>query len=396
MLKKLIVFVVAFMASWPGFADVIKIKEGAPESYVVKKGDTLWDISAMYLDEPWLWPQIWQLNPQVENPHLIYPGDVLNLTYDADGNPQILANVAVDENNQPQTIETDNEPTPKPTLVIDRSYHKLSPTIRKTLKKQDAIPTLPLELIRPYLTFEQTLSAEKIDSLPYVLGNDDLVRHAVDTHILYVKGDLERGRVYGIYRKGAAYVNPDNGLELGYKAILVGTARAFRPGNKAQGEPSSVTVINVTREIKAGDKLMPAMDGQSLPAFFNLTKPEGNIDATIIGSSNDAREFSRMEVVVLNKGSVDNLKPGNVLNLYRPGGAVFDKDGKTVYLNEAGALAKIQAEFDNKGEDDQAVWHFPQERVGQVMVFKVYEETSYALIMQTFSPIRLGDKAVAP
>ena len=123
--------VLILSSAFSSHADVLSIKKDAPKQYVVKKGDTLWDISGVYLSEPWLWPQLWQMNPQINNPHLIYPGDALALIYDAHGNPR---------------------------LVINSGFKKLSPQGRMTPKGKNAIPTLPLELLRPYLTYEQAIS----------------------------------------------------------------------------------------------------------------------------------------------------------------------------------------------------------------------------------------------
>ncbi|WP_397471461.1 LysM peptidoglycan-binding domain-containing protein, partial [Rheinheimera sp.] len=125
MLKKIamIVTLIVLSGCFNVFADVLKIRDDAPANYVVKKGDTLWDISALYLNEPWLWPQLWQMNPQIDNPHLIYPGDTLTLTYDAQGRPR---------------------------LIVNDNVKRLSPGIRKTMKGGDAVSTLPLSMIRHY------------------------------------------------------------------------------------------------------------------------------------------------------------------------------------------------------------------------------------------------------
>ncbi|MBE0364519.1 hypothetical protein PULV_a2228 [Pseudoalteromonas ulvae UL12] len=367
MIKKLTATVFALAMTFPSIADVLTIKKDAPQQYVVQKGDTLWDISEIYLEQPWLWPKLWRMNPQIDNPHLIYPGDMLTLVYDADGQPM---------------------------LVMNQKYKKLSPGVRKTLKKADAIPTVPLEFLRPYLTYEQALDEETIASKPYVLGANEAVKSQVTDHILYVKGDLVRSQFYGIYRKGAEFIDPESQEVLAHKAKLVGTARAFRSGDIAKGEPASVRVKNVKQEVKAGDFLMPAMEGQSLPAFFSLTRPSTDINGSIIASTNDYTEFSKYEVVVINRGTDNELKAGHILDIRRPSPKVIDGTDGPKYYEDTSRYDKMTASVQglfNESNAESKLWVPPSEKVGELMVFKVYNNLSYAIIMETMMPIRLGD-----
>ncbi|MBZ9613303.1 LysM peptidoglycan-binding domain-containing protein [Rheinheimera maricola] len=346
------------------FADVLTIREGAPASYVVKKGDTLWDISALYLNEPWLWPQLWQMNPQVDNPHLIYPGDTLTLTYDAEGRPR---------------------------LAVNDNVKRLSPTIRKTLKGDSAVTTLPLSLIRHYLTFEQALSEEQINALPYVLGSNANVKNSVSDHIIYAKGVLETGASYGVYRQGKPYFDPETETILGYETKLIATARAFRPGREVSeetetpAEASSLNVLSVKREIKQGDRILPALEGQSLPAFFVMSRPGFDINGLIIDTTSDLREFSKWDIVVLNRGTRQELKAGHMLGIYRNSPMVIDGPDGPVYVEDANRLQKM---FRNISED---AIQLPREKVGELMVFKVSEQTSFAIVTKTQRPIRVGD-----
>ncbi len=369
MIKQLTVAVLALATVFPSLADVLTVKEDAPKTYVVEKGDTLWDISAIYLDQPWLWPKLWRMNPQIDNPHLIYPGDQLTLVYDAEGRPM---------------------------LVVNQKFKKLSPKGRKTLKKGDAIPTLPLEVIRPYLTFEQILDADKMDQYPYILGANENVILSTQNHIAYVKGNLERSSYYAMYRKGDPYIDPtDDDKVLGYEAILVGTARAFRSGDIANGEPASVRIVSTEREIRQGDFLMPAIEGQSLPASFLIRRPDEAVAGNIIGSTSKMREFSKLEVVVLNLGSEDNLKAGHMLDIRRQSPTVINGDGKPRYIEDSSSLDKVMASmgdwFDEDQNADSNVWKMPKEKIGEVMIIKTYEQMSYGMIMKTQRPIRVGD-----
>jgi len=368
MIKKIAAIALSLSMAFPAIADILKVKNNAPEQYVVKKGDTLWDISAIYLEQPWLWPKLWRFNPQIDNPHLIYPGDTLSLVYDADGQPM---------------------------LVMNQKYKKLSPHGRKTMKKDGAIPTLPLELIRPYLTYEQAMDEETMATKPYVLGGNTSAKNLISGHILYVKGNLERSKYYGIYRKGEAYIDPETGEPLAHEAILVGTARAFRNGDIDNGVPASVRVKNSKREIHAGDFLMPAMEGQSLPAFFNLTKPEKDVDGSIIASTTKLREFSKLDVVVIDLGTDDEIKPGHIFDIRRQSPTVVDGSDGPKYLEDSSRFEKIAASagelFGSEANADSTVWKMPKEKVGELMVFKVYNNLSYALVTGTLQPIRVGD-----
>ncbi len=345
-------------------ADVLSIREDAPKRYVVKKGDTLWDLSGIYLTKPWLWPKLWGWNPQIKNPHLIYPGDVISLTYDADGTPR---------------------------LSINSKVKKLSPKTRVTLKQSAAIPTLPLKLIRPYLSYEQSLDGAHLDALPYVLGAAQSSKNWFIDQILYINSVLEADKTYAIYRKGKAYTNIGKNKPLGYQTELVGTAKVIRTGT-AEGEPAAIRVVTALSEIKAGDKILPASEGQQLPAFFKITQPDVALDATIIASPYQYRQFSKYDVVVLNMGAAQQAKVGNLLNIYHQSPAVIDIEQQPRYYQDASQFDKFTARMgDTFGEEKKVLLDMPKERIGELVLFKVYQNISYALITRTIKPAQVGD-----
>lgn len=376
-MRKIITMSVAALLcgmSWQSLAEVLAVKPNAPASYTVKQGDTLWDISALYLTKPWLWPQLWKLNPQVANPHLIFPGDVLTLSFDAQGQPLLSLN--------DKAVKV----SPGAADAADSGgIRKLSPQVRTTMKRTAAVTTLPLEMIRPYLTYQQALSGEQIDQLPYVLGADDHVKNAVAGHILYVRGALAEQDAYGIYRKGKAYTEPSSGEVLGYETILVGTARVFRAGDGSAQQPAAVRVLDVKREIKQGDRLIPAADGQNLPAFFFMRKPAVSAPGLIIDTTSELREFSTWDIVVLNKGQQDHVEPGYMYGIYRQSPGVVDSAKGPVYIADASKYQKLMG-----GVDGETIT-MPQEPIGELMVFKVAERTSFAIVTGTKKPIRVGD-----
>ncbi|MCO7191273.1 MULTISPECIES: LysM peptidoglycan-binding domain-containing protein [unclassified Pseudoalteromonas] len=358
----------ATSAVFPALAQTLAVKTSAPERYVVKKGDTLWDISSLYLNSPWKWPALWQWNPQIKNPHLIYPGDVLSLHYDSEGNPR---------------------------LSLAKGVRRLSPQVRVVSDKNQAIPTLPLAVMEPFMRFEQALGAGDFAELPMVLGSNFNYKMNIEGHLLYVKGDLPRGGNYGIYRKGDAYRDPDNGAILAYESILVGTARVIRTGNIEAGEPSTVKIESVRREVKPSDVLMPISSGQTYSANFKMTQPMQAISGNIIASSNKLREFSTMAVVVIDLGRKDDLQEGNVLAIHRQSPTVIEKETGPSYIEDASSLDKVITEvsewFGEDNDEDSVVWHMPKEKVGELMLFKVYDNISYAMVTKTRQPVRVGD-----
>ena len=361
----------ALSVTFPSLADVLTIKKDAPKQYVVKKGDTLWDISGVYLEQPWQWPELWQMNPQINNPHLIYPGDALSLIYDEHGNPR---------------------------LVVNSGYKKLSPHGRITPKGKNAVPTLPLELLRPYLTYEQAIDAKEIAEKPYILGANVNTKMNTEGHIVYVKGDLELYESYAIYRKGQEFIDPNTNEVLANNTQLVAVGRVFRKGDVANGVPASVKLEQVKQEIKPADFLMPALDGQLLPAYFNIHRPKQPVEGTIIASVSGLREFSTMDIVVLNLGSKQAIEEGHILDIERQSPTVFDGRNGPRYKEDSNSLEKLVTNtnefFGAEPDEDTQVWHMPKEKVGELMVFKVYNNVSYALIVKNQHPIRVGDFAV--
>lgn len=366
MLKPILKLLVLSVFCWACFAsaDELTVRQDAPERYVVKKGDTLWDISALYLSEPWRWPQLWQMNPQINNPHLIFPGDVLKLVYGPDGRPM---------------------------LVRDERVIRLSPRARVTDTRPGAVTTLPLAMIRPFLTHDKLMTDEELRGHPYILGANSSIKNATEGHILYVKGELELGKGYAIYRRGKAYIDPETKDTLGHELNLVATSRAFRAGNAATNEPASLQVMDARREIRQGDFVLPALDTEALPAYFHMSRPTQLVEGLIIDTTSNLREFSKWDIVIINRGSQEQLQPGHMLTILRPSPAVVDSDnGRPVYLEDANRYQRLARNF---GHEQM---NMPREMVGHLMVFKVTERASYAIVTETFRPVRVGDHIITP
>ena len=381
MIKKIILSATFFTLPWLSFADELQINEEAPQTYIVEEGDTLWDISSIFLEQPWLWPQLWRLNPEISNPHLIYPGDVLRLVYDEQGEPQLIVEQEPVVQEPVVTEVVEAKPRVKPTI-------KLSPQLRKQMKKEP-IQTLPLNVIAPYMQYDHLLTQAEIDELPHVLGNDDGQKSGIDNHKLYVNDDLEVGKSYAIYHVGAEIIDPETELPLGFDVKLTGTAQAIRAGDMANRRPSTLLVNSANREIRSGNVVMPINEGQLLPSFFTMQTADESIRGMIVKSSSDGREFGKLEVIMINRGSDDMVKVGDILSIKRQSPAIVETRNGPEYKKTASRWARMST-------SDEAEYNMPEESLGHVMVFKVYENASMALIMRTSKPIRLQDVVVSP
>lgn len=398
MIKKIILSATFFALPWLSFADDLQINEGAPKTYIVEEGDTLWDISSIFLEQPWLWPQLWRLNPEINNPHLIYPGDILRLVYDEQGEPQLIVEeepvfeepeevveeVIEEEYVEPEPIVEEYiapEPKEKPTI-------KLSPSLRKQVKKTP-IATLPLNVIAPYVKYDHLLTQEQIDTLPNVIGSDEGYKSSVDSFKVYVNDNLELGKSYAMYHVGEEIIDPETELPLGFNVKLTGTAQAIRAGDMGKKRPGTLLVNSANREIRSGNLVMPINEGQLLPSFFTMQKADDSVRGMIVKSSSDGREFGKLEVVMINRGAEHSVKVGDILSIKRRSPAVVETKTGPKYKKTASRWDKLMA-------DEESDYDMPEEDLGQIMVFKVYENASMALIMKTVKPARLQDVVAAP
>jgi hypothetical protein len=331
-------------------ADVLQLKEGHPESYVVQKGDTLWDISGHFLKSPWLWPRLWQVNPQVKDPHWIYPGDVLNLIW-VNGEPRLT---------QKHTI-------------------KLSPSIRVE-PKISPVPTIKLAAIAAFLRSDHIFPAgSKLDDMPYLLGNNLNDRTVAEKQRLFVKGSLVEGQQYGLYRPGLIYKDKHSGEVLGQRAILAGIVTA------GVAHPDNITEVLLTkniREVLQGDRVLPLPDQEQLDAYFMLQPAKLASAGEIIDTDNNTSVAGKFEVVMLNKGMQDGVKSGDVFSILRPGVEVTGKNADNLaYKLVSTAGQKLLA---SNGQ------RLPEEQIGEAMAFKIYDRVSLALILKASDTVRVG------
>lgn len=361
MLKKIILSLSLLFCPLVVLADQIKLNDGAPKTHVVMKGDTLWDISALFLDQPWLWPKLWRLNPEVNNPHLIYPGDILKLVFDDNGEPMLVV-----------------EP-------VKPSY-KWSPKIRQKKTKDSAITLLPLELIAPFIRYDNLFTEDELEELPYIIGSDEGYRMTTKDFKVYINADLEVAQSYAIYDKGEELFDPETEDSLGFYVNLVATGQVLKRGDIENNVPSTMKIGSVKREIQVGNYVVPVNEGQLLPAVFLMKAANASFRGAIVKATSNGREFAKLEVVMINRGIEHYVTVGDVMSIKRTSPAVVDTGNGPAYSIETSRWNKLT------GGD----YKMPEEQVGELMVFKVYQKASMALILNTQKPARINDLIIAP
>jgi len=316
----------------------VPLAEGHPNEYVVQVGDTLWDISATFLRDPWFWPEIWYVNPDIENPHLIYPGDVLGLVY-IDGQTRITN--------------------------VRASTYRMSPQARVTPLSQ-AISSIPFEDVAAFLSSGLVLEKKQADALPYLLDTrgDHLIASAGNE--IYVRGITNDtpGARYNIVHVGDPLVDPDDNRLIGYHGILIGEGSLRRAG-----DPATVALTRTNQEAKMGDRLLPA--AVDVPLNFYPRSPSTTIDGRIISVVGGVSLIGQYQVVVMNRGSGNGLSVGDVLSVFQTGRVVEDRVG--------GGKVKL-----------------PDEAAGTIMVFKTYDRISYGLVMEATQAIHIHDSIRNP
>ena len=350
--------VTAFVA-FPVCAADVEIKQTAAERYTVQKGDTLWGIAGKYLKDPWRWPEIWRMNSaQVRNPHLIYPGDVIVLD------------------------RTDGQWR----LSLERPMVRMSPTVRVSPLDVDAIPSIPAGEIEPYLTRPLITGQEGLVGAAEVVASRDTRMYRAERDLIYVVGmNPAAGDLWNIYRRGRTFMSSDGKELLGVEQRFLGTARVERFAdptpvpmvNAIQQNVATVRVVTANEEILDGDRLVPAPRGVLMS--YAPHAPTRPIQAEVIATDRDAIEAGRGWVVTLDKGSADGLDVGTVLAIYRV--IPLIPDPRIVERS-------IERPFEYMPDRWLKV---PDERIGLIFVFRVFDRLSYALVLNTTDPVVVGN-----
>lgn len=330
------------------------VKPSHPLRYTVRPGDTLWDIAAHFLRDPWVWPEVWDVNPQIENPHLIYPGDVITLAWAGD-QPRLRVQ-------RPGAGASD---------LGEDDVKRLQPRVRRE-PLDDAIRSIPADSIRQFLNRPQVATAEQIEGAPYVLGNyDGRLISAAGSQVFAKNFPDGRPSVsrYDVVRPGEPLRDPATGELLGYELVYAGKAEVTHPG-----PPARLNLTESSREILNGDRLFPPGRGLAEARYIPRV-PEQAVDGRIIHLVDAISQVGTNQVVVVNLGEREDLEVGHVLGIEQSGGTVTDPHV------EHGEDARVE---------------LPPQRVGTMMLFKVFDRLAYALVLDATRAIHLHDSVVRP
>jgi hypothetical protein len=330
----------------------------APDSYTVKPRDTLWGISGLYLKSPWRWPELWGMNlEQIRNPHLIYPGQVLFLDK-SNGRARLRLGQPIDGESA--------------------GILRLSPRIRSSLPGADGISSIPFHLIEPFLNEAVIFETNELVNAPRIVATQEgsVLLSRGDT--AYVRGELGNEREYRVFREPHPLKDPTTAEILGYEAVYVGAAEYLSRGETRTGAdgkteivPATFVLTSIRQEAGIGDRLNP------VPAreFTNYAPhaPQAPLGGQIVSIYGDAITAGQNQIVALNKGARDGMERGHVLALWRDGLRSFDRTDPTK------ALLKL-----------------PDDRIGMLFVFRVFDRVSYALILSVNDPVKPGDRFTQP
>lgn len=358
------------------FADEIQLKKDHPHRHIVVKGDTLWDISAKFLKDPWLWPKLWGMNrDEIRNPHLIYPGDVVVLDLSGDS----------------------------PRLRLLQETIVLEPTVRVEALEKKAIETISPHVITPFLTQPLLIENDDLATAPRIIaGPDNRVIMSPGTRVYINEIKEENGASWNIYRPGEPLVDPDTKEVLGTEAIHLGDLNITR-----FGAPASADIHTAKEEIFVKDRLVIAPD--EIRDRFVPHAPEQQVKGRILriygGVSGGVAEAGPNSVVAINLGKSDGLEIGHVLAISRYGRIVRDPEYKQAGVVENKPKLK-ELNFDiSKDENGAPIVNFakepvqkelalepgqvklPDERVGLLMIFRTFDRVSYGLIMRSSNAV---------
>ena len=331
-----------------------ELAPNAPDSYTVKRGDTLWDISKIFLRSPWRWPELWGMNlEQIRNPHLIFPGQVLYLD------------------------KTGGRARLRLAQPVDGTV-KLSPRIRTSGLGTDAIASIPFHLIEPFLTDAVVFNTDELNTAPRIVAAPEgrVLMARGDT--AYVRGELGTQRNWRIFRQPKPLVDPTTKEILGYEAQFVGSAEYTQQGDQqadAAGKPviipATFRITQVKQEANVGDRLA-VVPGREFSNYAPHA-PASPIAGQLVSIYGEFLTAGQNQIVALNKGAKDGVERGHVLALWRAGSTTIDKT-----------------------DPARPAIRLPDERHGLLFVFRVFERVSYALILSVQEPVKAGDRFTQP
>ncbi len=336
------------------FAQPLELAKDAPDKYVVVKGDTLWDISGRFLQKPWRWPEIWQLNrEQISNPHLIYPGDVVYLDTSS-GSPRLRLGKPVGGSSGTTTM-----------AQTDERVERAGPSVRSEPIAPAAVPTINAQAIEPFLSRPLIVDPAGLATHPRIVATQDGRVYLSRGELAYVRGVADDSVTdWHIYRSARPILDPDTRLPIAYEAEFVGTAKLERAG-----DPATFRIVATTEEVGPGDRLMPA--DRSAVLTYAPRPPASEVNGRIVSIYRGVAQAARNSVVALNVGSANGLEVGHVLEIKEHGRIVPDRDTREM----------IQ---------------LPGEPIGHLLVFRTFDKIAYGLIMKSSRDVSIGDDVSNP
>jgi len=334
----------------------IQIQPNAPDSHVVVKGDTLWDISGKFLKQPWRWPEIWRLNrDQIKDPHWIYPGQIVYLDRNAVGGPRLSLT-------PPGGVGGNGSGSGE-----DRPTIRIGPQIRAEARGAAAIPSILPSDIEPFILRNMVVGAETLNDAPQIVKSvGERVSFAIKDSIYVVGAKPEMGRVFQMFRKGRELRDPSIA---GYEATYLGDATLQRAGPVARFE-----IVRAIQEIQVGDYLIPAPPAETMS--YVPRAPDQAIEAQVMTLPRGISEAGKTSIITLNRGKVHGLEVGHVLAAYKPSETFANPRYKEPFLNYVpGWPTQIGSE--------SRTLEIPEERIGLVFVFRVFDNISYGMVMNT-------------
>jgi nucleoid-associated protein YgaU len=348
----------AFLAAIPAQAATnCAFRPNAPDQHVVVKRDTLWDISGAFLEHPWCWPQVWGMNrDDIRNPHWIYPGQV----------------VYFDRAHGRLTLD-------KPGTTPDASAPpvvRLSPQLRtEDLGGNNAVPAIPPGVIEPFLTQPLVVEQQALAGAARIVAAQEDRLYLGEGDRIYVRGALDGATTFQVFRPGKELVDPDTSKVTAYEAAYVGTARLV----KEAGPGTDVHTFVVTQSVKemgVGDRLLPTPPTPL--RNYVPHAPARPVAARVMAMASESNYAAQNQVVTVNRGTLDGLDVGAVLQLYHLGQTVADPESK-------GFLGFGKAKL-----------RLPDEQYGELFIFRVFGHVAYGLVMQVTAPVQIGDVAKSP
>jgi len=352
------------LSSHHSLADTVNLKADHPDRHIVVKGDTLWDISARFLQDPWQWPNIWNVNPAIENPHLIYPGDVIFLKM-VEGQPVLWLERGKDKS--PAATRHVPSRTAEGMDIV-----RLSPKIRASRLEEEAIPTIPSDAIKQFLKYPRIVSKRELDNAGYIVASEDGGLISGSNDKIYARGiEPQEQTAYDIVRQGKTYRSKSGWGSniLGYEMLRIADARVTR-----YDDPSTMIITKANREVLIGDHLLPAIDDRDLNMNYLPHAPEKKVKGSIIAVLDGVSRIGQYHTVVINLGERDNIEAGHVLAIYQSGETIRDS---------------ITSSWSDKIT-------LPDERAGTLMVVHPFERVSYALVMEADKDMKVNDNITNP